>query len=49
MIKKLNEISKDPFYEIKSRYNFKSYEELAKFFIEAKSYHKIKGDFLGYG
>lgn len=42
-----NEISKDPFYEIKSRYNFKSYEELAKFFIEAKSYHKIKGDFLG--
>jgi len=40
------EISKDPFYKIKNRYIFRSYKELIKFYSEAKSYHKIKDDFL---
>jgi hypothetical protein len=41
------EITKDPFYRIKTRYNFKSYEELVLFYEEAKKYHKIKDEFLG--
>ena len=43
------EISKDPFYKIKNRYNFRSYEELMKFYLEAKNYHEIKDAFLSKG
>lgn len=40
-----NEINKDPFFEIKDRYNFKSYRELLKFFNLAVDFHKLKEDF----
>lgn len=43
------EISKDPFYRIKSRYNFRSYEELSRFYSEAKSYYGIKNSFFNEG
>ncbi len=42
-----NEITKDPFYEIKNRYVFKSYEELIELFEEAKKYHELKNKFIG--
>ena len=41
------EISKDPFFKIKTRYVFKSYEELIEFFGEAKKYHELKSNFIG--
>lgn len=41
------ETSKDPFYSIKKRFSFKSYEELILFFEEAKKYHEIQKEFLG--
>jgi hypothetical protein len=41
------ETTKDPFYRIKNRYNFKSYEELVMFHEEAKKYHEIQRRFLG--
>lgn len=40
-----NEINKDPFFEIKDRYNFKSYKELLEFFNLAVEFHKLKEDF----
>lgn len=43
------EISKDPFYKIKNRYNFRSYEDLIKFYLEAKNYHEIRELFFSKG
>ena len=40
------EVSKDPFYKIKERYNFRSYDELIEFYTEAKVYHQLKKGFL---
>ena len=41
------EIAKDPFYKVKNRYRFKSYEDLVLFLDRAKAYHKVREDFLG--
>ena len=41
------EITKDPFYKIKNRYNFRSYEDLVKFYKEAQNYHEVREKFLG--
>jgi hypothetical protein len=41
------ETTKDPFFKIKERYIFKSYEELVEFYIEAKKYHEARGKFIG--
>ena len=41
------ELTKDPFYKVKNRYRFKSYEDLVLFFDRAKTYHKVREDFLG--
>lgn len=41
------ETSKDPFHQIRNRYNFRSYDELATFYTQAKTYHALKRDFLG--
>ena len=40
------EVGKTPFYEIKERYLFRSYEQLAAFFELAKEYHDLKEKFL---
>jgi len=40
------EISKDPFYKIKSRYVFRSYNELVEFYEEAIRYHNLKDKFI---
>jgi hypothetical protein len=40
------EVEKDPFYEIKDKFIFKSYEELVLFFREARNYVKAKQNFL---
>jgi len=39
-------VDSEPFRELRSTYKFRSYEELAKFFIEAKNYYKIRDNFL---
>jgi len=44
--KYLTEISKEPFRQIKDRYTFRSYKELAQFHSLAESYSKVKEDFL---
>ena len=41
------EVSKDPFYSIRHRFQFKSYDELSKFFELARKYHSEKANFLG--
>lgn len=41
------EVARKPFKEIKDRYTFRSYKELVRWFAEAKTYHKLKNDFLG--
>lgn len=41
------EIRKDPFYRIRSKYNFRSYKELIQWFETAKIYHTQKKSFLG--
>lgn len=41
------EVNRKPFREIKNRYTFHSYKELAVFYEEAKKYYGLKGDFLG--
>jgi len=40
------EVNKTPFYEIKERYLFRSYEQLVEFFELAKKYHDRKEIFL---
>lgn len=40
------EVDKTPFYEIKERYLFRSYEQLTAFFELAKKYHDFKKIFL---
>lgn len=41
------EITKDPFYKIKDKYNFRSYDQLIKLYQTAKNYHKLVKEFLG--
>lgn len=41
------EIRRDPFYRIRSKYNFRSYKELIQWFKTAKIYHTQKKRFLG--
>jgi len=40
------EITKDPFYTVKHRYHFRSYDDLVVFFEEAKRYHRLHETFL---
>lgn len=40
------EITKDPFYTVKHRYHFRSYDDLVIFFEEAKRYHRLYETFL---
>jgi hypothetical protein len=42
-----SEIAKDPFYAIRERYEFKSFDELVRFFDNAKEYHRLREQFLG--
>ena len=41
------EVNKTPFREIKSRYHFRSYQDLAAFYESAKKYYDSKKRFLG--
>ena len=43
------EIEKDPFYHIKSRYNFISYEELSEFLDVSMQFSELKRKLLGEG
>ena len=36
-----------PYRDVKEKYKFRSYDDLIKFFKEAKSYYKIRNDFIG--
>lgn len=40
------EILKDPFYKIRDRYSFRSYDTLLEFYSIAKKYHAQKNNFL---
>lgn len=42
-----SETEKDPFYTVKDRYNFRSFDELVEFYEEAKQYHLLRDTFLG--
>ncbi|MFQ6076959.1 MAG: hypothetical protein ACE5Z5_12665 [Candidatus Bathyarchaeia archaeon] len=39
------EILRDPFYRIRERYTFKTYDELASFYNAVLSYHEEKSKF----
>lgn len=41
-----SQIAKDPFYSIRHRYNFRTYDELILFYEEAKRYHRLSEQFL---
>jgi len=41
------EVSKDPFYKIRERYLFRSYDDLVRFYKEAKRYYSIRNEFFG--
>lgn len=41
------EINKDPFFEIKERYSFRSYEELVEFFEATRAFVNRKSKFFG--
>lgn len=43
------EIKKDPFYQIKDRYIFRSYEDLLRFYEIAHKYNNISEEFLAWG
>jgi len=41
------ELAKDPFYKVKEKYNFRSYDELVRVYLSAKEYHRLEKEFLG--
>ena len=42
-----SQIAKDPFYDIRDRYEFRSFGELVQFFDNAREYHRLHEQFLG--
>jgi len=41
------ETSKDPFHQIKERYQFRSYLDLKEIYEKAKTYNEVKIKFFG--
>lgn len=40
-------VNTEPYINVRDKYQFRSYEDLVRFFEEAETYHKLKEAFLG--